>query len=390
MAYSRVTYIGDGSTIIFTVPFEYLKKSFVKVVVAEAPIASDAVEWLTATSIKLAVTPERGSTIYIYRDTEKDSPVTGYRNGAVLTGTDLDSQTRQLLHIAQETQDVADEQMRLDSHDRKYDAQNRVIKNVADPVDDTDAMTFRTWKQSIQPSIDASLAQITVKANQAEASAVSANSSALLASGQATISGQHARESETSASAAMQSATEAKAAAEEAKATLPANFLGRVEALETSSVQVGGRVTAVELKNTQQDTRLTNIETKNTQQDTRLDAVETKNIQQDTRLTAVESGKLSVVSWSSGNNWYRKYSDGWIEQGGIVTNPGEGLITVTLNTPMTTATYSVSTQGISVQAADYGTDGYLRTTGKTTTSIQIGGIPAAATRPSIAWSVTGF
>ena len=276
MAYSRVTYIGDGSNTIFTVPFEYLKKSFVKVVVAEEPVPSENFEWLTSTSIKLAVAPAAGSTIYIYRDTEKEAPVTGYRDGSVLTGSDLDNQTRQLLHIAQETQDVADEQMRLDSHDLKYDAQGRVIKNVGDAVADTDAVNFRTWKQVIQPALDDALAQATVKANQAEASAVGANSSALLASGQATISGQHARESEASAAASAQSAVEAKVAAEVAKETLPENWIPRVQSLEAFSVAENGRMDAVETKNTQQDARLDAVELKNTQQDLRLDTAEAK------------------------------------------------------------------------------------------------------------------
>ncbi|WP_298996909.1 phage tail fiber protein [uncultured Desulfovibrio sp.] len=295
MAYSRVTYTGDGSTTIFTVPFEYIKKSFVKVVVAEEPVASDAIEWLTNASIKLAVAPAAGSTVYIYRDTEKESPVTGYRDGSVLSGSDLDNQTRQLLHIAQETQDVADEQMRLDSHDLKYDAQGRVIKNVGDAVADTDAVNFRTWKQVIQPALDDALAQATVKANQAEASAVGANSSALLASGQATISGQHARESEVSAVASAQSAAEARIAAEAAKETLPENWIPRVQSLEAFSVT----------------------------EKVRMDAVEAKDIQQDTRLNGVEGGITALSATLIGSIQTMLCADSYVPNGAVPANGGE-------------------------------------------------------------------
>lgn len=48
-----------------------------------------------------------------------------------------------------------------------------------------------------------------------------------------------------------------------------------------------------------------------------------------------------VDSYQSGVNWYRKWSDGWIEQGGwqgtLSTN-----VTVTLNTPFTTTNYTVT------------------------------------------------
>lgn len=46
-----------------------------------------------------------------------------------------------------------------------------------------------------------------------------------------------------------------------------------------------------------------------------------------------------VESWRNGANWYRKYSDGWIEQGGEITYKGDG--PVTLNTQFTTTDYAV-------------------------------------------------
>ena len=52
-----------------------------------------------------------------------------------------------------------------------------------------------------------------------------------------------------------------------------------------------------------------------------------------------------VASWRSGNNWYRKYSDGWIEQGGKITNSGDKNTytiknTVSLHTPFSNANYT--------------------------------------------------
>lgn len=52
---------------------------------------------------------------------------------------------------------------------------------------------------------------------------------------------------------------------------------------------------------------------------------------------------ISVVeSWRDGANWFRKYSDGWIEQGGF-TPSGQW---VTLNTPFASAEYTIVGQTI--------------------------------------------
>lgn len=47
-------------------------------------------------------------------------------------------------------------------------------------------------------------------------------------------------------------------------------------------------------------------------------------------------------TWRSGNNWYRVYSDGWIEQGGYYTNSSNMTRTLTLNKSFTTTTYSIT------------------------------------------------
>ena len=47
-------------------------------------------------------------------------------------------------------------------------------------------------------------------------------------------------------------------------------------------------------------------------------------------------------TWRSGNNWYRVYSDGWIEQGGYYTNSSNLTRTLTLNKSFTTTTYSIT------------------------------------------------
>lgn len=55
-------------------------------------------------------------------------------------------------------------------------------------------------------------------------------------------------------------------------------------------------------------------------------------------IPANQSGYITQT-WRSGNNWYRKWSDGWIEQGGVATVVHGG--TVTMQYAMSSASYGL-------------------------------------------------
>lgn len=48
-----------------------------------------------------------------------------------------------------------------------------------------------------------------------------------------------------------------------------------------------------------------------------------------------------VEEWHEGTNWYRKWSSGFIEQGGAIPKLSNGNATIQLNKPFTTASYTV-------------------------------------------------
>ena len=58
---------------------------------------------------------------------------------------------------------------------------------------------------------------------------------------------------------------------------------------------------------------------------------------------------VCVDSWRNGTQWYRKYSDGWIEQGGVVTNTYDGAYFEWVNLPVsfTTTDYTILGTNIS-------------------------------------------
>lgn len=53
----------------------------------------------------------------------------------------------------------------------------------------------------------------------------------------------------------------------------------------------------------------------------------------------VETKRIVTATWRSGKNWYTKYSDGWIEQGGQYYMPGAGY-DLTFHTPFATTDYT--------------------------------------------------
>lgn len=67
-----------------------------------------------------------------------------------------------------------------------------------------------------------------------------------------------------------------------------------------------------------------------------------------------------VESQTDGTNWWRKYSDGWIEQGGYVAKTGAQ--TITLNTSFSNANYTINATSDGSRAADnFGVNIYAKT-----------------------------
>lgn len=70
-----------------------------------------------------------------------------------------------------------------------------------------------------------------------------------------------------------------------------------------------------------------------------------------------------VSSSRSGTEWYRKYSDGWIEQGGFTTGSGYNDTTILLQTPFTTTEYTaIAVSGSGDRVGDSTTSTHTLTT----------------------------
>jgi hypothetical protein len=134
--FAQVTYTGNGSTTSYAIPFSYIDSSHVK-----AYINGTITSAFTVSTSTLVFTsaPANGATIRIERQTPLDARLVDFADGSVLTEADLDRSANQNFFIAQEVADDAINNLAVDTDD-KYNAQSKVIKNLANPVNANDAV----------------------------------------------------------------------------------------------------------------------------------------------------------------------------------------------------------------------------------------------------------
>ena len=148
MASTIIIYQGDGNTTSFTIPFDYLKKTFVKVFLdtsteLKGGSSSDATAdyyFKDATTIQLTkIVPTSTQTITIRRYTSATERVASFRDGSVLYAKDLDTSQVQAFHIAEEGRDILNDSLTVDRNGN-WDAKKKRITRVGDPVEATDAV----------------------------------------------------------------------------------------------------------------------------------------------------------------------------------------------------------------------------------------------------------
>ena len=101
-----MAYNGDGVTKSYAVPFGYLNRTDIYVTVDGE---STEYTWLSQGNIELSTAPESGSLIKIYRDTPIDEPIVDYTDGSILPEEDLDLPIVQNMYVAQEIKDNAND-----------------------------------------------------------------------------------------------------------------------------------------------------------------------------------------------------------------------------------------------------------------------------------------
>lgn len=170
MAYSFVLKTGDGTTKVFAFTFDYLSANHLSV---EVDGVATAFTMPSDYSVQLATAPANGAVVEIRRTTPIGAVEVDYQDGSTLVEDDLDKSALQNLFAAQEAKDSADSALRYGS-DNLYDAESRRITNVADPVNDQDAMTLAYMETNFLDGITADKTAAAASAALADASATDA------------------------------------------------------------------------------------------------------------------------------------------------------------------------------------------------------------------------
>lgn len=147
-ATTRIYYEGNGSTTDFTIPFDYLSKRFIQVYIDNVlktggSSGDESVDYYfpNATTIRFRTAPETGVQILIKRFTIATDRIVDFQDASVFNANDLNTAQLQVIHIAEEGRDIIDDALIVNT-EGQWDARNRRIVNLADPIDAQDAMTY--------------------------------------------------------------------------------------------------------------------------------------------------------------------------------------------------------------------------------------------------------
>lgn len=169
MAKTLISYPGNGSRTDFSFEFDYLNRDYVKVFVDGVPVTFTLP---TPYSARIVPAPAPGTIATVQRITPTDHLV-DFVNGSILLADDLNVATLQALHVAAEAADVAELALNPDL-DGSFDAGNRRIKNLANPVGAKDAVT-KGWLDAYNTAyiaeMESLLAAAGTKASNADLSA---------------------------------------------------------------------------------------------------------------------------------------------------------------------------------------------------------------------------
>jgi hypothetical protein len=138
MAYSYVTYTGNGATTQYAVPFSYIRREHVYVNVNQV---SQSYTWVNASTVQLATAPVNGTKVEVRRSTPAASPLVDFTDGSTPVAVDFDTSNLQHLYIEQELLDNQGQTVSVDPATGLPTLGNSRLTNVADPISAQDAAT---------------------------------------------------------------------------------------------------------------------------------------------------------------------------------------------------------------------------------------------------------
>lgn len=136
---TSITYTADGSQTNFSVPFDYLRPSFVHVSVNDAEVSEGFT--ISNRMIMFDSAPAKDSIVHIYRNTPTTRLVS-WADASILKAKDMTISEVQQLHILEEVSDWSKtNSIVLDEESGVWQGRKFRVSNIADPKDAQDAVT---------------------------------------------------------------------------------------------------------------------------------------------------------------------------------------------------------------------------------------------------------
>jgi hypothetical protein len=167
MSFAINNYTGNGSTTTFSVTFPYITQSHVQVRLDNV-LKTLGVHYTfpTSSTIQFTTAPANGVNINFKRSSNQSARLVDFQDGSTITESILDQDSNQMFFMSQEAIDSTAGVMALDG-DNKWDATSRIIKNLASPVNDTDAVNkaFITTNLPAINNVNTNIGTVTAVAN---------------------------------------------------------------------------------------------------------------------------------------------------------------------------------------------------------------------------------
>lgn len=187
---ARVEYeVTDGTQLLYTFPFSYLRKKFINVDVLHDDNSITTLTYgvdyvVNDLSLTLTNPAKVGEHLIIYRQTTTDKIIT-WNDGSILLASDMNTEDVQMLHLQEEQQDYIQSHSintKTDSATKEvlWDALNHRVINVSDPKDPQDVVT-KHYMENVQGGFVAAntilVQEATKQASAAKASQEAAKTS---------------------------------------------------------------------------------------------------------------------------------------------------------------------------------------------------------------------
>lgn len=177
---TSITYTADGSQTNFSVPFDYLRPSFVHVSVNDAEVSEGFT--ISNRMVMFDSAPAKGAVVRIYRNTPTTRLVS-WADASILKAIDMTIAEVQQLHILEEGQDWSkNNSIALDAESDAWQGRNHRMTDIADPQDPQDVMTLNAYnnhKDGLVMAVNAAAANAVKKCEEAVQTITSTSTSTI-------------------------------------------------------------------------------------------------------------------------------------------------------------------------------------------------------------------